>query len=576
MTKANRAARRAHLSVPFVEPTPPVRDVTRLETRWSPQPTITTWLSMWSGGELLWESLDSARKQAELGLTESWGDVTRRMLATDDHVLSTYLTYVNAIANARREFIPRKVAPEHSEIAEAQAVACEEMMLALPSAEQSIAELVDGDFTGWAIQEILWAPRGQMLYPTNLVWMHPARFRFSQRFVPYLYDRGLAAQRAKELGFGDAGYGRDAVDGLGLPLPQNKYIVHMPRMIPNYPMVSGIFLSVMRPWFVKSWCTKFALSGAEVAGNPRMVGNLPADNSAPAAVRDELYAALRSLSADSVGVVSGGTTVEILDPKMEGTGGVWDYLLKRCDAAISKAILGSTLNVEVGDTGGNRSLGESQADTTMAPRWARSSAMVSNTLEQQLLRPFLEFNRHLWGGHVFVPQMKLHITDEDPAVDAVAVDSGVVKIDELRRSRKLEPLGAEAGGDVLIAAKTQPADATIYKSNLDARVAAPASPTGTPDQPAAGADVAASAFNGAQVTSLQGMLASVNDGTLAPGAAVIAIKVAFPTVSDADARAMVEAQSGAPTPGGSAPRPFDQKVAASRQLLERALSTRLR
>lgn len=514
-------------------------------------------------GEVLWGSLDSARKQAELGLTETWADYTRRFLATDDHVVSTYHTYINPIAGARRECTPKKVPPELMDIAAAQADACEEMLTSLPSVEQSFAELLDGDFTGWGIQEILWALRGDWLMPKQLEWMHPARFRFSSRFEPYLWDRGLALERARELGYENTGgYGRDIVDGLGLPLPQNKYIVHMPRLLPNYPMVSGLFMDIMRPWFVKNWATKFALSGAELAGNPRMLGTLGNDASDEA--RDALFNALASLTGDSIGVVAGGAGIEILDPKMQGQGGVWEMLLKRCDAAISKAVLGSTLNVEVGDTGGNRALGESQSDTTIAPRWTRSAKLLANTIERQLFQPFLELNRHHFGGHVFVPDLVLHITDVDPEVDSVIVDAGAVTVDELRRSRKLEPLGAERGGDVRIEAKTMPADATIYKADVDAQKAGPAAAPGAP----VAADVASNAFNGAQVTSLQGVLASVKIGELAPEAAVIAIRIAFPTVSEQDAVDMVQAQ----TPGGAATRPFP----ATRSARLTALSQRLR
>lgn len=146
-------------------------------------------------------------------------------------------------------------------------------------------------------------------------------------------------------------------------------------------------------------------------------------------------------------------------------------LLKRSDADISKAVLGSTLNVEVGDTGGNRALGESQSDTTIAPRWARSSALLANTIERQLFQPFLELNRHHFGGHVLVPSLLFHITDVDPEVDQLLVDKGACTYDELRRSRKLEPWGKEKGGDVRIPAATTPADATVYKTDVEAQTA---------------------------------------------------------------------------------------------------------
>lgn len=566
-----------------------MRQPARLVTEWSPQPTIARWIAQISRGELAWSTIEGYLRSADLGLTERWGGFTRRMLETDAHIASTVRTYTAAISGARREIVAPKVDAEYQQIADDQAEFCARMLDALPNIERCIAELIDADFTGYSVSEILYEQRGEFLWPAGLEWVTPDRIRFSQRFQPFLWDTGAAAVRARELGMEFAAVDGDGkpvdlsnrdIDGLGLALPENKYIVHLPRILPNYPQAAGLFRVLARPFWIKSWVLKFMLSGAELAGNPRMLGTLPTDSSAPDEVRQALYDALQSLSADSIGVVSGGSSIQILDPKMQGQGGVWDEAIKLCNAEISKAVLGSTLNVEVGDTGGNRSLGESQADMTISPRWHASATLVGNTLSSQLLRPFLTLNRHLWGGHVFVPKTLLHISEDEPDVTQMGVNAGVVKKDELRRAMRLEPLGPERGGDDLIPAMATAADANIYKAQvaIDPSAIPPndappiagapvASPGASPAAPAS-ADVASSAFNGAQVTSLQGMLASVKDGSLAPAAAVIAIRVAFPTVTQQDAEDMVMAQ----TPGGAAPRPF----AASRSTRLQALESRMR
>jgi hypothetical protein len=200
---------------------------------------------------------------------------------------------------------------------------------------------------------------------------------------------------------------------------------------------------------VKSWITKFWLSGAEVAGNPRLVGRLP-DQAASADVADALYQALNDLSADGVGVLKGESNIEVLRVEAQGSGSVWETLIKRCDAAISKAVLGSTINVEVGEGGGNRALAESQGDITITPRLQRSARLVCNTIERDLFGPFLEFNRHRYGGLVPVPSMNLVLYEAQAEIDQLAVASGVVRVDELRQSRGLEPLGENAGGNEMI------------------------------------------------------------------------------------------------------------------------------
>lgn len=412
--------------------------------RQSPEPSINRWSNTVGYTELYWRQIQSILQNAERGYTEQWGDLTRRMLKTNAHLFSLYETRNNSIASARREVTARKVPPQYADFAKRAAEDCEELLSNLPNIERSISELLDADWTGYAVQEIIWKVRGDSIVCDSLVWIHPREIRFATDFTPYIWAGGQGATRARELGIEP-----DQSKGvLGLPLTSNKYVVHMPRIVPDYPTSNGILLSCVRPWFVSSWVTKYALSGAETAGNPRTVGKIPED--APAAVQSEMYEALGSLAADGIAVLRGESSIDILDPKMASDGGIWETLVKRQDAAMSKAALGSTLNVEIGDTGGAYAAADSQADVTISPRWAKSGASLANTLEAQLFKPFLEFNRHRYGGMVFVPQLLLHIVEADPVVDDAAINAGVVTVDELRRSRKLEPLGEDRGGNELI------------------------------------------------------------------------------------------------------------------------------
>jgi phage gp29-like protein len=420
--------------------------------RQAPMPSISRSASPITYQELAWGTVQGILKSAEIGYTQQWVDLCKRMLKSDAHLFSTYLTYVNAIAAARREVRPRQVPAQYIEVAQRAADDCALMLEQLPNIERTIAEMVDADFVAFSVHEIMWEPRGERVVPTGLTWLHQRRFRYGDNFELFLWDDGQAVARARELGL-EVPSDRALY---GMPLSRDKYVVHFPQMVPDYRTSGGILMSCVRDWWVKSWVTKYALSGAEVAGNPRIIGRLP--EAAPPEVQQALFDAITALAGDSVGVLRGETELTVLDAKVSSDGGVWETILKRADAAMSKAVLGSTLNVEVGDTGGNRALGESQKETTTGPRWARSAASLANTIESQLFRPFLEMNRHRYGGMVLVPSLTLHIVEDEPAVDELAVNAGIVTVDELRRSRKLEPLGAERGGDrlVSIAAPTTP------------------------------------------------------------------------------------------------------------------------
>lgn len=81
-------------------------------------------------------------------------------------------------------------------------------------------------------------------------------------------------------------------------------------------------------------------------------------------------------------------------------------------------------------------------------------------------------------------------------------------------------------------------------------------------------DVQATAMNGAQVTSLQAMLAGVANGTLPKDSAKAAISAAFPALTDAEINAMVDPIVPASTPATPAPAATDDEDEEVRELLE--------
>jgi hypothetical protein len=221
---------------------------------------------------------------------------------------------------------------------------------------------------------------------------------------------------------------------------------HAPRTLPNYPTNAGLLQAVVRVWWLKNQALRFWMSGAEVAGNPRFIGKWP--QKADDATKDAIFEALQTLAADGVVAVSNETDIEIVAPSAAQNGGVWDSLVKVADSYYSKAILGSTLLVEVGDTGGAYSLGDAQASMTIRPRVESDALAMWESIRQQLFRPFLEFNIARYGGRMPpIPVGRSVLTEDKVEVDQLLTSVGAVTIDELRQSRGLPAWGAERGGD---------------------------------------------------------------------------------------------------------------------------------
>lgn len=484
---SRRKAQREAETLALRSVSPQVRDPASLEQQWSGTPSISQWIaSVSTERQREWATIDGWIRQAKLGTTEFFADFATTMLEQDDALASVYRTYTATLGAAKRTITVDPTAAE-PDIAAEQARWCEAMLAGFEEIDRIITLLAGADYMGWSVFEILWERRGPFMMPVGLVWIHPDRIRWTQRFEPYLWDRGLAWQRARDLGlkFVQVGAEPDAIGGgvndmMGIGLVVGKFVVHTPMVLPTYPMASGLAMAAVRAFYKKKWATVFELGAAEIAGSPRMLGKMTEQSNVTA--RNELFDALKSLSADSVGVVSGGSDIEILDPHAEGSGGTFDNIQTKSDASYSKLFLGSTLNVEVGDTGGNRALGESQKDTTIVPRWRACATSIASTFRTQLFKPALEANRHLWGGRVYPPIMDIVISENVPEITSDMLSAGVkVTQDEARASLGLPPLGPDRGGDEFVSVPS-PADANIYKAQLavNPRAVPPAGAAATP------------------------------------------------------------------------------------------------
>jgi phage gp29-like protein len=525
------------------------------------KPSVYRWNPYEGFTDLPFERVVSILKSAESGDTERWADLTRRMLSSDDHLCSVYETRINGVAGSKWKLTPGESKPELADLAKRAADDCERVLKALPGFRRSMRDLLDGVGVGWSIAEIIWEQRGDEWVPADLIWIHPRRFRFDEFFTPYLWDDGLAGIDASERGQPMS----TRVGASGMALTANKYIVHIPRVLPNYPTSSGLLLACVRPWWTKLWAQKFQLSGAELAGNPRYMATAP--QSAPANVFEELLDNLNQLSADGVAAFREGTQVQVQAPLAQGAGGVWDSIRMHCDAAFSKTILGSTLNVEIGSGGGNRAAAESQSDMTITPRITADSVSLWETLSRDLLRPYLVFNRHRYGGIVPpIPLGEMVLHEPRAEIDELLVRTGAVTLNELRQSRNLEPISQ--GGDALLPADiSQPAIAPQPVSLPDIDIGGDA---GLVEQ-APVEKAADTALNGAQVTSLLEIVARVARGEIPRDTGIGLITAAFPINREKAELIMGSVGAGfVPTVEGDAPIPAaTEEAPAARPLRDR-------
>lgn len=427
----------------------------------TPQPKITRW-DRSRFGDLQLESVTGILRRAEDGETEALADLWLRMLKTDGHLHSVWETRIAPVYSARWEVTAPDTSPEWAPHAARLADACLEATAALPDLPGLLSALLDARGLGYAVAEILWS-RGRLFgqsawLPGTIKPVHSRRFRFDDHFTIGLYDDGTAIQRLRADGWPVTEL-RSRGAALAA-LPAGKYIVHQPIGIHDYPTATGLVHPCARWWWVKQTAMKLWLAGAEVAANPRIIGKVLQEAVGDSVVED-LLEGLETLAADGIMVARQGTEVTIVDSKARGSAEVWQMLLTRMDLAMSKVVLGSTLNVEVGASGGNRALGESQDEVTIRPRQQQDAAQLWTTIQRDVWRWIRDYNPHLFPAGTPLPRGRSVLVEDRVTIDQLAVDSGAVTVDEVRQSRGLLPLGGELGSRFVAPVTRSAAEATL-------------------------------------------------------------------------------------------------------------------
>lgn len=483
-------------------------------------------------------TLSSVLRSLERGSDlEDWADLTSFMLRTDPHLRAVYDTRVMAGAGAEYRITP---GAGQGDLAEAGAELIREALDDIDDVEHIFAQLNHAVGVGWSgAEHSLYRWRGGWNTAPAPIHARDIALDEDWRFVIRTYDRG-------------GGYRWLKADD-----DRQRFILHTPSAIGETPNLVGALVAVAWPWLFKRWAQLWRQDGIERMGNPLMIGKVLEDAGTEA--RKALFDALKDLSGDHFGVVERGTEVDIKEPT-QNVGEALTNVIKDLDDDVTKGLLGSTLNTEIGDTGGNRAAAESQAETTILPRIQRDVRALSGTIERDWFRPLLEWNAHRFPGGRVPPTPRIEFIleqEEPPRIEEWVLTSGVrVRQDEARTALGLEPLGPENGGELFIqpAARTTPG---VGDGDTPALVP-------SPDGGVEEARPQDAALNGAQVKSLMEIVMAVGRGEIDHESAVEMIVTAFP-VGEEQARDIVgtpeQSMSMAQSPGEEAgePVPFGRK-----------------
>ncbi|WP_261948955.1 DUF935 domain-containing protein [Paenibacillus melissococcoides] len=282
-------------------------------------------------------------------------------------------TRKNAVTGLDFEVIPFSDDEWDKQIAEF----VKEQIDGLENFEDIMMDLLDAIGKGISVSEIIWGYDDGFTVVEDIKWRHPKRLLWDNQDTLKVVTRDNPS---------------------GIPLPENKFVIHRYKARSGHPSRAGVLRVVAWMYLFKNYDLKDWVSFCEVFGMPLRLGKY--DPSASDDDKAALMRALVQIGTDAAGIIPDGTEIEFKEAAKTTSINVYESLARYCDEQISKAVLGQTLT---SDSGGgsfaqSKTHNEVRHDLTVADCKA-----LAATLRRDLIRPLVYFN---YGESRRIPHLR--------------------------------------------------------------------------------------------------------------------------------------------------------------------------
>lgn len=319
-------------------------------------------------------------KEADAGDPFRQMELFEEMESKDTHLFSQLQTRKLAVTGLDWEVQPFSQDGTDQEIA----AFVEEQLKELDGFSDNLMDILDAIRKGISFQEIEWEYRDGHVVVGNIEYVHQKKF---------YYDTLTDALMLRT----------EAFPG-GIPLPENKFIVHRYKARSGHPSRYGVLRVVAWMYLFKNYDLKDWVSFCEVYGMPLRLGTY--DATASEKDKAALMDAIVRMGTDAAGIVPSGTDIRFIESNKQSSVDIYERLARFCDEQMSKAIVGQTLT---SDSGGSYAQSKTHNDVRKDLTEADCKA-VMETVRRDLIRPLVEFN---FGVRAHVPYFVLNATDTD-------------------------------------------------------------------------------------------------------------------------------------------------------------------
>jgi phage gp29-like protein len=373
--------------------------------------------------------ISTALRELDFGNYEYWADMATQM-RRDPVVRRAYATRRSSVAG--RGFAVRMaedVKPEMRGAAEELVQLTKEWLHSIEARETFLMRVLDAVGMGISCHELVWSRRGG-------AWM-PQPVPVQTRNLRYAQDWSLEVRDFDYQWYNTINY-------------PAKFLVHVPWTDPGRPMDQGDFLAAVFYWMFKRNVWTFWLVGAERFGNPLVLAQMAA--SSDSAQRQRILDDLQQLTADSVGVTSGTSDIKIIDPAGAGSTGVWKELRASLNEELFLA-LGVSPDLYLSGANGSRSSTETR-DGVRLENSKLDSTLMWGSITRDVVRWLAYYN--LRRADIPLPVIETLFDDSLP-ITRDAIDTGSVRVNEIRASLGLPAWSVEDGGENIARVQLPPA-----------------------------------------------------------------------------------------------------------------------
>ena len=169
----------------------------------------------------------------------------------------------------------------------------------------------------------------------------------------------------------------------GIPLPENKFVIHQYKARSGHPSKAGVLRVCAWMYLFKNYDIKDWISFCEVYGMPLRLGTYGA--TASQEDKDALRQALIEMASDASGISPAGTSVQFVESNKQSSVDIYERLARFCDEQMSKAIVGQTLT---SDSGGSYAQGKVHNDVRQDLTEADCKSLME-TIRRDVIRPLV-------------------------------------------------------------------------------------------------------------------------------------------------------------------------------------------